>query len=175
MKKFFKRLWTFIKMLFTNPETWIDENVKPSIQLVQNIKAAVDSPIGDLITGLIPGQWDNTLKERFSQHLELVITLMQGSTEVFENNTTWETRVLKFIEWLKTLTPTVRAAIYAKLASRLAKANAGEKDAIVKNNSVDLLTQVVYSKLKQAVNEDELQPVNDTPVLPVYNGGEVYK
>ncbi len=169
MKKFFNRIWAFLKMLFINPEKWIDDNVKPSIEMVQNIKAAIDSPIAIALTAIIPGTWDDNLRSIFSTHLGIVIDFFVKGESILESQEPLEQKIIRLVEWLKTLTPTVRAAVLHKLASKLSIQNAGN-DAVVKNHAADLLTQVTYSKIKEGVNENDLaiaeekEPIEITPV-----------
>lgn len=146
MKKFFEKIWAFIKVLFSNPEQWIADNVLPSIELVEAIKRVVNNPLADILTAIIPGHWDDLLKQKFTEHLNTAIIVLSG----IEHNNYEE-----FVKWLRSLTPATRAAVYSKLASKLAKYNASNDD--VKNNSIDLMIQATYSKIKHNVNEDDLE------------------
>ncbi len=156
-----------MKLLFVNPDKWIDENVRPSITIVDNIKKFIDSPLAIAITALIPGQWDDTLRTAFSAHLHIVLDLFMKvkGDGVLEAKEPLEKKMKRFTDWLTKQTPAVRAAVYAKLCARLAKENAGN-DLVVKNHAVDLLTQAAYSKLKSAVNEDDL--MDEAPALDSY-------
>lgn len=156
MKNFFKKIWNILTLIFTDPNKWIDKNVLPSIEIVQNIKLVLDGAIGIAITTIIPGTWDDSLRTAFSRHLGIVIDLFVSK----KGNPSLDTKLKKLVELLSSLTPTARAGIYAKIASRLAIANAGQ-DAIVKNNAVDLLTQAAYTKLKSSINFDEVNDENN--------------
>ena len=153
MKNFFKRIWNILALFFTNPERWIEQNVLPSIEIVNNIKKFIDSGIAIGITAIIPGTWDDTLRQAFSTHLGTVIDLF-CKKGIIESKETLENKLTRLSKLLNNLTPTARAGIYAKLASRLAKQNAGT-DAVVKHNAVDLLTQAAYVKLKSSINFDD--------------------
>lgn len=156
MKKFFSKIWAFLKMLFTNPDQWINDNVLPAIATVKYIKKIVDSPSSQVVTALIPGEIDDKIKEKLSIHLSTVINIISAISGVSDSE-----KNEAFINWLKTLTPSARSAIYAKTASKLAQLYSGQE---VKNNASDLITQLVYSKEKSGVNEDDLKV--DTLYLP---------
>ncbi len=169
MKKFFNRIWMFLKVLFLNPEKWIDENVKPAIELVQNIKTLIDSPIAIAITAIIPGQWDDNLRKLFSAHLHVVLDLFVAidGEDILAAQEPLEVKLNRFVAWLKAQTPTVRAAVYAKLSSRLAIESAGV-DEVVKNHAVDLITQATYSKIKAKIHEDDLPAVDASDFIELY-------
>jgi hypothetical protein len=157
MKKFLKKIWAFVVMLFTNPEQWIENNIVPSIEVVQNIKLALDSKIAILLTGLIPGQWDDEIRKKFSEHLAQVIFILTG----IEHG---ENMLPQFIEWLRTLKPATRAAVYLKIASKMAQLNGTD---VTKNFSVDLLTQLTYSKQKSKVDAENLEDVKEFEPLQI--------
>lgn len=167
MKKYLKRIWSFIKTLFTNPEKWINEYVIPSIQVVELVKSAVDSPLTAVLTSLIPGQLDDMLRERISTALGVLIESFTTGLFIVESTDSVDVKLEKFIAWIKTLPPVLKAAVYGKLASRLAKIIAGDDDAGAKNYSVDLLTQMAYAKIKSGVIEDTLPIVKDANLLDI--------
>jgi hypothetical protein len=153
MKKLFAAIFGFIKVLFTNPEKWVNENVLPSIEVVNNIKNAVDSPVAFALTAIIPGGFDDLLRAKLSTNLQKVIDAMV-SLHPINNETDKYVKITKFIEWLKTQMPDTQHAIYQKMASLLSQHNDEENN--VKTHAVDLLVQSTYSKIKETGHTDEL-------------------
>lgn len=157
MKKFFRKIVSFLSMLFVDLEAWIHEHVQPSIEAVERLKKIVDSPVANIITALIPGDWDNALKEAFSQRLAKAIDAMHITADIV-NEPDWTAKVIKTYQYLQTLSKPMRAAIYKKLAAELAKESGGSEK--VKGHAVDLLVQMQYSKLKEDLTEADLPAVD---------------
>ncbi len=153
MKKLFAAIFGFLKLLFANPEKWINDNVLPSIEVINNIKKAVDSPLAFALTAIIPSGFDDLLRAKISANLQKVIDAMV-SIHPINNETDEYIKITKFIEWLKLQMPDTQHAIYKKMASLLAQHNDEENN--VKTHAVDLLVQTTYSKLKETGHTDEL-------------------
>ena len=156
MKKLFAAILCFIKILFTNPEKWVNENVLPSIEVVNNIKKAVDSPIAFALTAIIPGSFDDLLRAKLSANLQKVIDAMI-SIHTINDETDEYLKFVKFIEWLKTQSVDTQHALYKKIASLLSQHNDEENN--VATHAVDLIVQATYSKLKETGNLDELTEI----------------
>ena len=155
MKKLFAAIFGIIKTLFTNPDKWVEDNVLPSIEVINNIKNAVDSPLAFALTAIIPGGFDDLLRAKISANLHRVIDAMV-SQHIINNETDEYLKITKFIDWLKVQMPDTQHAIYKKMASLLAQHNDTENN--VKTHAVDLLVQTTYSKLKEEGHTDELTP-----------------
>jgi hypothetical protein len=156
MKKFFRRIVQFIKTMFTNVDEWIHENVQPSIETIQRLKALFDSPVIDAFTALIPGDADDRVKEWVRSNLDKAIFAVSPLPDII-NEPDASLKIVKLIEWLKTLSPSLQKGALMRLASEMAKAaNDGKEN--VKGHAVDLLTQMQYSKLTEGVSHTDLEP-----------------
>jgi len=153
MKRFFKKIFAFISTLFTNLNNWIYDHVQPSIETLQRLKEVVDNPVIDALTAVIPTQFDDKVKDWIRENLNKAIDVL-GVVADIEAQPTWDLKLAKLIEYLRTLTPAMRSAVYHKLASEMAKASGGRDN--VKGHSVDLLTQIQYSKLVEGVEAKDL-------------------
>lgn len=174
MKKFFRKIVAFLANLFTNLDEWIHEHVQPSIEMVERIKAIVSSPVGDLITALIPGDWDDKLRQMAIANLTRAIDAMHITSEI-SSEQDWTAKAAKLLAYLRNQSKPMQRAVYKQLAAELAKQSAfgkqllaeleaAEKEgrepnavaAEVKGHSVDLLVQLQYSKLKEGVKAEDL-------------------
>ena len=174
IKKFFSKILAFVGGLFTNLDEWIEQHVQPSIETVQRIKACVASPVGDLITALIPGDLDDKIRDCLLRNLSRAIDAMHVTHEI-ATAPDWTSKVAKLIEYMRSQSKPVRQALYKALSVELAKQSAFGKalqaeleaaekeerepnpvDLNVKGHSIDLLTQVQYSKMKENVEADDL-------------------
>jgi hypothetical protein len=66
-------------------------------------------------------------------------------------------KILKLIEWIKTLSPSLQKGVFLRLASEMAISSNGGKDSF-KGHAVDLLTQMQYSKLAEGVTHTDVAP-----------------
>lgn len=69
MRKFFQ----WLKRLFTSAAAIIEKYITPSIEVVENIKLFIDSPVADLLTAVIPGGIDDMLKDKIRKILPIVL------------------------------------------------------------------------------------------------------
>lgn len=174
MKKFFRKIVAFLANLFTNLDEWIHEHVQPSIEMVERIKAVVASPVGDIITALIPGDWDDKLRQFAIDTLTKAIDAMHVTHDIAVTPD-WTSKIAKLLAWLRNQSKPMQQAIYKQLATELAKQSAFGKQLAaeleaaqnegrdpqpvelnVKGHSVDLLVQMQYSKLKEGVKAEDL-------------------
>lgn len=153
MKKFFAKIVSFLHTLFTNLDAWIHEHVQPSIELVQRLKAIVDSNIGDFVVAIIPGDADDKLREWISVNLAKALYNLQIGAAIV-NAPDFETKISYLVNMLRSMSPKLRNGIYLKIASEIAKASGNDEK--VKGHSVDLLTQLQYSKMAENVTAEDL-------------------
>ncbi len=164
---FFSKIFDFLKSLFINVDSWIKEHVQPSIKFVQNLKNALESPVADIVTVLIPGDVDDKIRDFLLANCGKALNAL-AITQDIANEPDPVQAIIKLLEYLKAATPAMKSAIYKQLASEMAKLSNGGKE-VVKGHSVDLLTQLEYSKM---VEEKQLHTVNskennDTSVVSI--------
>lgn len=155
MKKFFRKIVSFLKLLFgDNLDKWVSEHVKPSIDLVQRIKKILEHPVAEILTVIIPGDWDEKLRKKMLENLTKALVVL-GGVQAFAEADTLEQKLNKIMLLLQSLTPALQQAYLFKLASELSKASGGKDN--IKGHSVDLLTQLEYSKLKEGIKDKDLE------------------
>lgn len=174
MKRFFRKIVAFLASLFTNVNEWIYDHVQPSIEMVQRLKKAVESPYANLITTLIPGNWDNMLQEAAIKLLTKAVDNLRVTEDIYFDGD-WTSKLAKLTEYLRNASKPMRAAVFHQLAVELAKQSAfakqlkeAEEKGIpaeevkldVKGHSISLLTQMQYSKLKEKVEAVDLPEVD---------------
>lgn len=163
MKKFFSKIVSFLQTLFTNLDAWIHEHVQPSIELVQRFKEFIDSPAVDILTALIPGTADDKAAAWIRANLPKAINTL-SITDAINKEKSFEKKLLLLAEYLKTLSPEMRNGVYLRLSSLIAKTSGGKDK--VKGHSVDLLTQMQYSKLVEGLEHSDLQESKYTATVP---------
>jgi hypothetical protein len=188
MKRFFRKIVAFLASLFTNVNEWIYDHVQPSIEMVQRIKKAVESPYANLITTLIPGSWDNMLQDAAIKLLTKAIDNLRITEDIFLDGD-WTSKVAKLTKYLRSSSKPMRAAIYHQLAVELAKQSAFAKqlkeaeekglstdqvNTDVKGHSISLLTQMQYSKLKENVQATDLPEVDPYLQAKIDNTNDHY-
>lgn len=68
-----KKLWRFLTGLFNKTKVFVEKYAKPSVQLVENLKVVINSPVADVITAIIPGNLDDITKEAMRKALPIVL------------------------------------------------------------------------------------------------------
>lgn len=145
MKKFFNRAWKLLTSLFKNVDRFIDTNINPSIQMVEKLKEAVDSPLADVLVTLTPTGIDDSALHALRYYLSRAITVLQITKNCIDK-TKPEDIILCFVEEVKKLSPEMRKGIWLRLASLMAKEKSGRVD--VKGVNVDTLVQMHYMQIK---------------------------
>lgn len=73
LKKFFKRIWEAIKDIFEGLLPEMKQAIGIGVSIVENIKKVVDHPGVDILTAIIPGDLDDTLKIQLRAHLPRIL------------------------------------------------------------------------------------------------------
>ena len=144
----FTKIWSFLKLLFGNVDEWIIKHVQPSIQFVESLKKMLESPVADIITSLIPSDVDDKIRMFLIANCGKALNILAITADI-ANEPDPVKAIIKLLQYLKEASPALKAAIYKQLASEMAKLSNGGKEQ-VKGHSVDLLTQLEYSKFKEA-------------------------
>ncbi len=157
MKAFFVKVIGFLHIIFGfNLDAWINDHVQPAIDLVQNLRKFIDSPVTNIITCLIPGDIAEHIRQTVSANLAKAIDILHPNDETV-NETDLESKTLKFIAWVKTLSATMQAGVFHGLATTLTKLSAGVTGETIKNHSIDLLVQSQYSAQKSGISDEAME------------------
>lgn len=75
--KFLAHIWDAIKHLFEGLPHEFKDAIHVGVTIVENIKNFVASDTADVITALIPGTLDDTIKEKLREALPKIVTEMR--------------------------------------------------------------------------------------------------
>ncbi len=154
MKRFFNKIVLFIKTLFADVDTWIHEHVQPSIEITNKLIAILESPVTNIITALIPGDADDKLKDFVLVYLHKAIDAMYISADIV-NEPDWTIKVVKMLDYAKSLSPEMRTDFWRGLARNLALQSAGNPTD-VKGKSINLLIEMQLNKTASGLHADDL-------------------
>lgn len=82
MKKFFN----WIGGLFRSAFKQVQKYVVPSVQVVEAIKAVIDSPVADILTAVIPSGIDDAVKDQLRKYLPMVLQQLRIAEECMSLN-----------------------------------------------------------------------------------------
>lgn len=157
MKKFFQLIGIFFTSVFTNAETFAKKHIVPNIQLLDNLKDILQNPVTDLFVALIPGKWDDALKERSLKVITAALNAAYITADIVNEQSTTN-KIVKLLEYLRTLSPSMRKALLFKLSVEMAKQSALlDNEKLPPGSTVDLLVQATYTNYKQKPNLTELE------------------
>jgi len=113
-----KKIFAWIHRLFGGIKTIAEKYIRPSIQVVEALKKAVDSPLLPIITQLIPGNIDDVILYRLKKALPTVLLRLRIADECAKQSDPMEV-VLCAIKNLKGYEPDAKAATYHSIAALL--------------------------------------------------------
>jgi hypothetical protein len=142
---FCKNARTKIKSLIKNFDEVVIANAGKAIAITTLLRKFLQSPVGDVLTAIIPGDWDNLAKER------LVIILFEISqklqiVETCNDAKTLEDKVNCYVKELAKQNPKLQNAILFKMASILLEKFDGNR--LLDENKYDAAIQVHYTLSK---------------------------
>ena len=141
---FCKKAGQKIKQVLKQFDSFIALHAEEALRVTKIIKAALESPLADLLEAIIPGDADTIFKNKVLQALETGIdTLSIVNTCSKEPNL--EAKLICFVTALKNVTPDLQDAVLQKLQSILLRELDGNTK---KQNVYDLFSQAKYSESK---------------------------
>lgn len=144
-RNFFDKVRKFFIKAFNDVEDFIEQNIEPALHFVKALKVAVDSGAADVVTGIIPGKIDDAIVQFLRSNLGTVIDIMQVQLEC-SKEATLEEKISCYLDYLRTCSPEVRDALYAKTASLLTRLSDNKKR--FTNAEIDAMVQLTYTGLK---------------------------
>jgi hypothetical protein len=112
------RIVRFIVNLFISARRYL-VHVDEAIEVVQSLKAAVNSRAAIRLTEIIPGEWDNLLRVKLSYALAKAATVL-GKVAGCEEKL-GEDKIACYLVWLRVQPDEVRAMNYARIALMVAR------------------------------------------------------
>jgi hypothetical protein len=128
--KFFKRLFsgigTFFRDLFGRARKVAEEVIPVGIEVVENIKVVMDSPVPTLLTMLIPGQVDDVIAAKIKELLPTILLNLKIADECAKKQSNDEI-IQCAIAHLRNYHPNAQKAYFLNIASMLSAALADGK------------------------------------------------
>lgn len=150
MKHFFQKLGAFFSRIFGGVRKvtkWIEEHVDDAIDIVGKIKALVENPMTLILVKLLPDKWEGKAEEALQKIQPILVKVMTALNlgEGCLQKETFLEQVQCFIEEIRKLSPSHRAAVYHKIASLYAAESSGHE---LKQNVVETLVQARFMERK---------------------------
>lgn len=138
-----KKFWSWLKKLFSGAEKLIKKYITPSVTVVENFKIIIDSPVTDILTAIIPGWFDDMLKDKLRKLLPIVLIDL-GIAKNCANAGTPEAVMQCAATALQKLTNDAKNLAYHNIAILLAKYLADGK---LSTRELIHLTEETYNQL----------------------------
>lgn len=152
--KIFSIIGLFIKSLFNNVETFIADHVTPSVETIKRLASAVNSPVVDAITALIPTELDDKAVKWLRKNLNKAVAVTVPVADII-NEPDFATKVSKLVAYIKKQPESLQKGILFRLSSEMAASSAG-KEKPVKGSSIDLLCQHELCKINAGDSLDKV-------------------
>lgn len=141
---FFKRLFSGIARYFRDAfgkARKVAQDVIPvGIEVVEQIKLVMDSPIAPIVTALIPGQVDDLVAAKIKEYLPDILLKLKIAGECAQKKTNDEV-IQCALAHLREYHPTARKAYFLNIASMLSAALADGK---LSWAEIVMITQYTY-------------------------------
>ncbi len=133
-----------IKALLRDFDNFVDNHIDTALQITTALKNLLSSPVADVLTAIIPGDIDDTIKQDLIAALGKAIDVLTIADNC-KQNTDVNALLACFIQQVQQRDPQLQDAILQKLASLLAAHLDGQR---LKQNLYDLYTQGKYAATK---------------------------
>ena len=133
-----------IKALLRDFDNYVDDHIDTALKITTALKNLLSSPVADVLTAIIPGDIDNTIKEDLVAALGKAIEVLTIADSC-KQYTDVNALLACFIQQVQQRDPQLQDAILQKLASLLAGHLDGQR---LKQNLYDLYTQGKYAATK---------------------------
>jgi hypothetical protein len=133
-----------LKTLLRQFDSYIDAHIDTALQITTKLKNVLSSPTADIVTAIIPGDIDNTIRQQLIAVLGKAIEALTIA-DTCKQYTDVNEKLNCFIEQLKLRDPQLQDAVLQKLASLLTGGLDGQR---LKQSLYDLYTQAKFSAAK---------------------------
>jgi DNA polymerase III gamma/tau subunit len=141
---FCKKTGSKIKHALQQFDAFIEQHSEEALRVTKIIKAALESPLVDLLEAIIPGDADTIFKNKVLQALETGIDTL-NIVNTCRNEPNLEAKLICFVTALKEVSTDLQDAVLQKLQSILLRELDGNAK---KQNIYDLFSQAAYSNSK---------------------------
>jgi len=118
--KFLAHIWDAIKKLFEGLPEEFKNAIHIGVAVVEKIKEAVDSPVADIITAIIPTDIDDNIKQKLRDALPKILAQLQLAENCADLTNTADI-VRCAIETLKGMEGDIKSAFWHDIAVLVAQ------------------------------------------------------
>lgn len=118
---FFKRVGQWFKKLFGGSKALAEKVIPIGIEVVEQIKLIIDSPVTPLLTMLIPGQLDDAIAAKVKKLLPQILATLKITNDCAKKPTP-DAVIQCAIAYLRTLRPNEQEEHWLKIAAKLSAA-----------------------------------------------------
>lgn len=144
MKKVFDKLKFTVRELFGKTYKWLRLNSELSVKVTSQLKKLVESPMADVITDLIPGEFDNGVKIILRKFIPQVAFKVAVFHNIMQESDSPKDAVDRIITYLQTLPVQGRASFWIRFSAEL---NIALSDGHISLDEAVILTQLAYKEL----------------------------
>jgi hypothetical protein len=141
---FCSKIKSQIKSALQHFDSYIDAHVDTALKVTTALKNIINSPVADIVTALIPGSLDNTIKAKLLDALNNALQVL-NIVDDCKQYTSLNDKLNCFVQEVKKRDPQLQDAILQKLASLISGQLDGNR---LKQYLYDLYTQAKYSIAK---------------------------
>ena len=152
MKAFINNIIASIGIFFSKAKLFLEKYVKPSVELMAQVKSYIDNPVADVLVAITPTGIDDLLLVKLREAFEKAVEILAINDEC-NTQPTLEQKVQCYINHINTLSPKMQEAAIFKTATIIATllAQAADEQKVLDkltDSDIDFLTQLGVKKLK---------------------------
>jgi hypothetical protein len=146
--KIFGKIGLLLAAALNHAGDLVAQCVQPSLKAVNAIKAIVNNPALDLLTGLTKAEWDEKLLRQVRAGVDMMVQeLSLPEVTTGSKKSVFEKQVGDLASFIREQPTALRSALYAKTAAVVAKHLSGNK---LTEAEADTLVQMAYAQSKTA-------------------------
>lgn len=150
MKKLIARITLLLHGFCKEARIFLREHVEPVVSVLKYVKVLAESPFAGVAVKLTATQADDMALIQLNRWLPIAIISLELPIKV-SNVQTLEEQIQVIVDYLKGLSPEMKNATLAKLATVLSQLKAGGTE--LKESEIDTLVQLAVHRLKHGTKE----------------------
>lgn len=119
MRKVLRELRLWLAKSLGNLFDFVKKNASVAVKVTEALNKAVNSPTADLITDIIPGHLDNTVKIILRQVLPQILQRLLVANGIMQESESITDAIPKTVEYLRSLPKLARASWWIIIAGKL--------------------------------------------------------
>jgi hypothetical protein len=144
MKKILEQIKTWLKAKFDKGFDAIKKNSYTAVKVTEALKNVIGSPITDLLTALIPGEFDNEIKYKLRKILPEVAAKVAIGHNIIQASDDPNTAMTAIVAYIESLGAEARKDWWVLFSAKVTEALSDGK---VTYAELVVLTQMAYTEL----------------------------